>query len=99
MKVANAITEKMKEETEWQREKLRKFATILRVPRLHFDYIEKHGVDEFVEFCESVVKRERAVQNDKESKALTYELRKEVAVKKMLKRHEPVDFGAQLQEK
>ena len=56
------------EEVEWQREKLRKFATILRVPRLHHKYIDDHGVDEFVEFTERVVKAERAKQDEEKSK-------------------------------
>ena len=41
--------------------KLRKFATIIKIPRLHFEYIEKHGVNEFVTYCEDIVKRERSL--------------------------------------
>lgn len=42
-------------------EKLKKFATIIKIPRLHFDYIEKYGVNEFVTYCEDIVKRERSI--------------------------------------
>ena len=45
----------------WQAEKLKKFATLLRIPRLHFEYIEKHGVNEFVAFCEDIVRKEKAL--------------------------------------
>jgi hypothetical protein len=41
--------------------KLRKFATIIKIPRLHFEYIEKYGVNEFVTYCEDIVKRERSL--------------------------------------
>jgi len=41
---------------------------MLRVPRLHFQYIEKHGVDELVDFCEDIVRREKAVQAAEETK-------------------------------
>ena len=60
IKVCNAIKDKMISQNEFQAEKLRKFATLLRIPRLHFEYIEKHGVNEFVDYCEDIVKRERA---------------------------------------
>lgn len=60
--VANAIAERMIGDVKAKDEKLRKFATILRVPRLHFEYIDKHGVDEFVKYAEDIVRRERAMQ-------------------------------------
>ena len=55
----------MIETNKWQAEKLKHFATMLRIPRLHFDYIEKHGVDEFVDYCEDIVKRERIMIAEK----------------------------------
>lgn len=65
--VATTIKDMIIDQNKWQAEKLRKFGTLLRVPRIHFQYIEKHGIDEFVEFCEDVVKRERAIQENNES--------------------------------
>ena len=41
---------------------------MLRIPRLHNQYIEKHGVNEFVDYCEDVVKRERAMEDVREAK-------------------------------
>ena len=59
---------------------MRKFATLLRIPRLHWDYIEKHGVDEFVDYCEDIVRKERALKmvNEAEKKKLT--LRNDYAI-------------------
>ena len=65
--------------TDDQKEKLRKLATMLRVPRLHFQYIEKHGVDELVDFCEDNVKIEKSVQAAEETKQMKVHLRSEFA--------------------
>lgn len=59
--VSNTIRDSLVETNKWQSQKLRKFALLLRIPRLHFDYIEKHGVNKFVDFCEDIVKRERTM--------------------------------------
>jgi hypothetical protein len=83
--VCTAIKDKMLGENKWQAEKLRKFATILRIPRLHFEYIEKHGIDEFVDFCEGVVKRERAVLEKGKAQQLQAELRGDFQTYKLKK--------------
>jgi len=59
--VCTMIKDKMLGENKEMKEKLRKFATLLRIPRYHFDYIEKHGVNEFVSYCEDVTRKERAI--------------------------------------
>ena len=33
-------------------------------------YIEKHGVDEFVQYAEDIVRRERAKQTEREAREL-----------------------------
>mmetsp|Transcript_17288 Transcript_17288/g.26674 ORF Transcript_17288/g.26674 Transcript_17288/m.26674 type:complete len:176 (+) Transcript_17288:254-781(+) len=73
--VAIAIKDKIINDNKFQQEKLKKFATLLAIPRLHFDYIEKHGVNQFVEFCEDIVKRERALQVAKEAEKEKLNLR------------------------
>lgn len=73
--VCTAIKDKMLSENKWMAEKLRKFATIIRIPRMHFDYIEKHGANEFVEFCEDIVRRERALASAKDASKQQVELR------------------------
>ena len=55
--------------------KLKKFATIIRIPRLHFDYIEKYGVNEFVTYCEDIVRRERALLDLKKAEKQKIDLR------------------------
>ena len=70
IKVCTAIKDKMISQNEFQAEKLRKFATLLRIPRLHWQYIEKHGVNEFVDYCEDIVKRERAKEEIDEAMQL-----------------------------
>lgn len=66
---------KLLAENKWKSEKLRKFGTMLRVPRLHFDYIDKHGFNEFVDYCEDIVRRERALQDMREASQARVELR------------------------
>ena len=56
-------------------EKLKKFATIIRIPRLHFEYIEKYGVNEFVTYCEDIVRRERALLDLKKAEKQKIDLR------------------------
>jgi len=67
LRVTSAVTERVISDNKEQAVKLKKFATLLRIPRLHFEYIEKHGVDEFVDYCEDVVRRERALKKAKEA--------------------------------
>lgn len=86
VELSTHIKDRIVGENKMQAEKLRKFATLLRIPRLHFDYIEKHGVNEFVEFCEKVVRRERAIIESKKSKEKTLELRNDFSVLKLKKR-------------
>ena len=58
--ICEAIKERMLSENKGLIAKLKEFATILRIPRRHNKYIEEHGVDELIDFCEDIVKRERA---------------------------------------
>lgn len=90
--VAETIKSKIEEECAWMREKLKKFAYYLRVPREHHKYLDENGVDEFVEYTESIVKREKAKLDDLEAKRLVSELRKDLAVKKVHQRRNP-DFA------
>ena len=58
---------------------------MLRIPRLHFEYIEKHGVDEFVEYCEDVVRRDRAIVKAKEADKKKLSLRNDYDILKKAK--------------
>ena len=58
--LCEAIKDRMLSENKGLIAKLKEFATILRIPRRHNKYIEEHGVDELIDFCEDIVKRERA---------------------------------------
>ena len=49
--VATAIKDKIIHENRWQQEKLKKFATMLHIPRLHFQFIQENGIDKFVDKC------------------------------------------------
>lgn len=83
--MASAVTERLIRDNEVQAVKLRKFATLLRIPRLHWDYIEKHGVDEFVDYCEDIVRRERANKMATEAEKVKLELRTEYNILKKSK--------------
>jgi hypothetical protein len=63
IRVNNAIKDRFISSNSEQGEKLKKFATILRIPRLHLEYIEKNGVFEFIEHCEDIIKKERATES------------------------------------
>lgn len=63
---------------------MKQFATQLRIPRLHFEYIEKHGVDEFVEFCEDIVRRERTIIAEKQADKERIDLRTDYKMFKKL---------------
>jgi len=49
--VCTAIKDKIIGERDWQQERLKKFATMLHIPRLHFDFILTNGIDKFVDKC------------------------------------------------
>lgn len=66
--ICEAIKDKMLSENKGLIDKLKEFATILRIPRRHNKYIDDHGVDELIDFCEDVVKKERAIQDAKQAK-------------------------------
>lgn len=83
--VNSLIVSKLLAENKWKSEKLRKFGTMLRIPRLHFDYIDKHGFNEFVDYCEDIVKRERALQEMREVDQGRIELRGKHAIQKLKK--------------
>lgn len=83
--VNSKIVEKLLAENKWKSEKLRKFGTMLRVPRLHFDYIDKHGYNEFVDYCEDIVRRERALQDMKDVEQGRIELREKHTISRMRK--------------
>lgn len=85
IKVTSAVTDRLIKDNEVQAVKLRKFATLLRIPRLHWNYIEKHGVDEFVDYCEDIVRRERALKMAEEANKKKLELRSDYAVLKKIK--------------
>jgi ERCC4-related helicase len=80
--ICTLIKDKMVSENKWQAEKLIKFATMLRIPRYHFDYIEKYGVNEFVDYCEEVVRRERNMQEQKKVNEKRVELRQQYSILK-----------------
>lgn len=84
IRVNQAIKDKMISTNIEQAEKLKKFATILRIPRLHFEYIEKHGVFEFVEYCEDIIKKEKAIENTERAQKLKLELRKDYSIAKLI---------------
>ena len=46
-------------------QQLRKFAFLLRVPRLHHEYIERYGVDPFIENFTAVLAEKKAVIDEK----------------------------------
>lgn len=83
--VATIIKDKMITQNEIQEKKLKKFATLLRIPRLHFEYIEKHGVDEFVDFCEDIVKRERSLLDVEKAEKERLNLRNDYSIVKLNK--------------
>jgi len=87
IRVNNAIKDSMISTNQEQAEKLKKFATILRIPRLHFEYIEKHGVFEFIEYCEDIIKKERALEKAGIAGKLKLELRNDFSVAKVTNRH------------
>jgi hypothetical protein len=49
------VIAKLLEEKEANKQTIKELATILKIPRLHLDYIKKNGVDTFVEKCKEVV--------------------------------------------
>jgi hypothetical protein len=83
VEICTRIKDRVIEENTTQAAKLTKFATLLRIPRLHFEYIEKHGVNEFVEYCEKVVRRERLIIESKKAKEKVINLRKDYSVLKV----------------
>lgn len=85
IQINSLIKDKIIETNREQAKKLVKFATMLRIPRLHFDYIEKHGVSEFVEFCEDVIKRERAIEANGKYEKEKLSLRNDYTVLKLRK--------------
>ena len=91
VKVCTAIKDKMLSENKWMAEKLRKFATIIRIPRLHFEYIEKYGINTFVDFCEDIVRRERAVLKKNEANKKRIDLRQAYSIKNMNMNYGPAD--------
>ena len=50
---------------------------------MHFQYIDKHGVDEFVDYCEDIVKRERAVVDEKRAQKMQVDLRNDYSMLKL----------------
>lgn len=100
VKVCTAIKDKMLSENKWMAEKLRKFATIIRIPRLHFDYIEKYGINTFVDFCEDIVRRERAVLKKDAANKKRIDLRQAYSIKNMNLNYGPADkrFKAHLKD-
>ena len=62
--VNSLIKDKLIVQNEIFSQKLTKFATMLRIPRLHFEYIEKHGINEFIEYCEDIVRKERSIHEN-----------------------------------
>jgi hypothetical protein len=41
---------------------LRHFAFLLKVPRLHHEYLAKHGIDEFVKTVTCIAKENQALK-------------------------------------
>jgi hypothetical protein len=56
--IATTIKDKMVDTNLWQKNKLRKFATLLRIPRLHHEYIEKNGILDFIEYSQDIIRKE-----------------------------------------
>jgi hypothetical protein len=46
--------------------RIREMAYLLKIPRLHFDYIKQHGVDDFVDRCKEYVDYNDWVHEEKE---------------------------------
>lgn len=88
--VCTVIKEKMLVQNKQQADKLRKFATMLRVPRLHFEYIEKHGFNEFVDYCEDIVRRERALNDVNAADKQRVEMRNRWSITKLRKQNQPI---------
>ena len=99
IRVNNAIKDSMISTNQEQAEKLKKFATILRIPRLHFEYIEKHGVFEFIEYCEDIIKKERALEKAGIANKLKLELRNDYSVTKVTNRHKSLSSRLTLGQK
>ena len=80
VEICTQIKDKMLNENMQMAEKLKKFATIIKIPRLHFEYIEKYGVNEFVTYCEDIVKRERSLIDLRNAQQKQIELRNEISI-------------------
>ena len=63
-------------------EKMREMATILKVPRLHFNYIKENGVDQFVERCKEYVQYHDFIYEEEERSQERIRARAEVAIEK-----------------
>tara|TARA_B110000285_G_C15118849_1_gene615847 strand:+ start:1101 stop:1421 length:321 start_codon:yes stop_codon:yes gene_type:complete len=91
VEICTQIKDKMLNENQQMAVKLKKFATIIKIPRLHFEYIEKYGVNEFVTYCEDIVKRERSLIDLKKAKEMQVELRNEMSIQAIKKIQGPME--------
>ncbi|MFN9908445.1 MAG: hypothetical protein ACK56F_20340, partial [bacterium] len=60
------IEQRLLKERAHNMEKMREMAMMLKVPRLHFNYIKENGVDEFVARCKEYVEYHDFVYEEEE---------------------------------
>lgn len=69
-------------------ELLRQFAFILKTPRIHHEYIERYGVDPFIEKFTQIISENKALKNEMVRLGENRRVRKAVSLVKHKERQE-----------
>ncbi len=54
-RVKDEVIAKLNEEKDSNKKMMRELATVLKIPRIHLEWMKKNGVDEFVEKCKKII--------------------------------------------
>ncbi len=54
-RVKDEVIAKLNEEKDSNKKMMRELATVLKIPRLHLEWMKKNGVDEFVAKCKKII--------------------------------------------
>lgn len=54
-RVKDEVIVKLNEEKDSNKKMMRELATVLKIPRLHLEWMKKNGVDEFVDRCKRII--------------------------------------------
>lgn len=54
-RVKDEVIAKLNEEKDSNKKMMRELATVLKIPRLHHEWMKKNGVDEFVDRCKKII--------------------------------------------